>query len=157
MALMTNLKATHRFNSRLTGIPYEGGYMKIGIVGSRIMPQEHKHLIEEFVGSLREGTVVVSGGARGVDSWAADAARERGLEVIEHRPDIEDTAPKAEFIKAAFGRNMIIAKDSDIIFAFICKDGGGTEDTLDKMRRLKKPFFVRDVRLKKGWRKAKDE
>ena len=128
--------------------------MRIGIVGSRKMPQEHKHLIEEFVESLREGDVVVSGGAKGVDSWAAKAARERGLEVVEHFPDVEDTAPRNEFIKAAFGRNMIVAKDSDMIIAFVCKDGGGTEDTLDKMRRLNKPFFVRDVRFRKGWRKA---
>lgn len=51
--------------------------MVVGIVGSR----EYKDLarVREFVFTLPEDTLVVSGGARGVDSVAVDAANERRL------------------------------------------------------------------------------
>ncbi len=48
---------------------------RIAIVGSRGLPRPD--LIEAFVASLPAGTVVVSGGARGVDTVAEQAARER--------------------------------------------------------------------------------
>ena len=54
--------------------------MKIAIVGSRDFPQLER--IDAFVDSLSPGDVVVSGGARGVDSRAERRARARGLEVL---------------------------------------------------------------------------
>jgi hypothetical protein len=50
---------------------------RLAIIGSRDYPLPH--LIERIVATLRPDTVVVSGGARGVGSWAIGAATARGL------------------------------------------------------------------------------
>lgn len=47
----------------------------VAIVGSRRFP--HKHWIDKCVDSLNPGTIVVSGGARGVDSWVEERAKQR--------------------------------------------------------------------------------
>jgi hypothetical protein len=51
----------------------------VAIVGSRNFP--HKHWVDAFVDRLQPDTVVISGGAKGVDTWAEKAARKRGLNV----------------------------------------------------------------------------
>ena len=53
--------------------------MNVAIVGSRDYP--HPEHIWSYVATLPADTVVVSGGARGVDSWAAAAATHHGLQV----------------------------------------------------------------------------
>lgn len=50
---------------------------RLAIVGSRDFPKPE--LVKQFVERLQRDTVVVSGGARGVDSVAVEAARQRGL------------------------------------------------------------------------------
>lgn len=85
--------------------------MRIAIVGSRTYPDERA--VREFVRSLPEGTIIVSGGAAGVDTWAAKAARKRGLKVVEHRADWEALGDVAGPI-----RNTAIVEDSDEIVAF---------------------------------------
>ena len=54
--------------------------MNVAIVGSRDYP--HPEHIWSYVATLPADTVVVSGGARGVDSWAAAAATRHGLPLI---------------------------------------------------------------------------
>lgn len=49
----------------------------VAIVGSRSFP--HLHWIDVFVERLRSETIVVSGGARGVDTVAATRAQKCGL------------------------------------------------------------------------------
>jgi hypothetical protein len=53
----------------------------VGIVGSRKF--KNKEWVVEFVKRLKPETTVVSGGAIGVDSWAAETAREQGLRTKE--------------------------------------------------------------------------
>ena len=55
--------------------------MNIGIVGSRRW--KNREDIEGLVNTLAADTTVVSGGARGVDTWATQSARKRGLKVVE--------------------------------------------------------------------------
>ena len=50
--------------------------------------------------------MVVSGGARGIDRLAADEARRRGLEVVEHRP-------KGRSWRHYRERNLRIVQDCD--------------------------------------------
>ena len=52
---------------------------RIAIIGSRDFPTAQ--LVEAYVASLPDDSIVVSGGAKGVDSWAVQAAENRGLEV----------------------------------------------------------------------------
>lgn len=49
----------------------------VAIVGSRDWPKSKKHWIDKAVASLKPGTIVVSGGARGVDTWAEEATDKR--------------------------------------------------------------------------------
>jgi hypothetical protein len=58
---------------------------KIGIVGSRNYP--HLARVRGYVATLPQGTMVISGGARGVDKAAGDAAVTQGLAVVTHEAD----------------------------------------------------------------------
>lgn len=49
----------------------------VGIVGSRDFPPDRISWVKTFVNKLNAGTIVVSGGARGVDTAAERAAKAR--------------------------------------------------------------------------------
>ena len=110
--------------------------MKVGIVGSRRWG--NREMVEALVASLPEGTTVVSGGCRGVDSWASDAARSRGMEVIEFLPDLPASgSPHWEFTRAYHARNKQIAENSDVVYAFVAPDRkGGTENTIKHAKKI---------------------
>lgn len=55
------------------------------IAGSR--EYAYTILVDKFVMNLPKDVVVVTGGARGVDSWATAIATECGLETIVHKAD----------------------------------------------------------------------
>ncbi|MAE81809.1 MAG: hypothetical protein CMB80_03655 [Flammeovirgaceae bacterium] len=117
--------------------------MKIGIVGSR---RRHcKDLVEALVAEFPQGTVVVSGGCRGVDSWAAEAAAKRGLGVIVYAPDLPSgNSPRWEFTKAYFARNKLIAENSDVLYAFVSPDRkGGTENTIKHAKELGRRIYIK--------------
>ncbi len=114
--------------------------MRIGIVGARDYPNLDK--VAEFVAALEDGTVVVSGGAKGVDSAAAKSARLRGLEVIEHLPDLSGCKSKGDFTPRYHQRNQKIADDIDILYAFTHKDYGGTWDTIRRAKARGIPVTI---------------
>src|SRR5690554_2843236 len=66
---------------------------RMGIVGSRHFPA--REVVASFVAALPEQTIVVSGGAVGVDTWAVEAATARGLETIVLEADWAQHGPKA--------------------------------------------------------------
>lgn len=109
--------------------------MKIAIVGSRDFPD--MGLVREYVASLPKGTVVISGAARGVDRVAAEAARRRGLEVVEYPADWENH-PKV----AGFLRNQQIVDACDNVVAFWDGKSKGTQDTIAKAKKSAKPVDV---------------
>lgn len=128
-----------------------------GIVGSRgYSPLTDA---QAFVSNLPPGSVVVSGGARGVDQAAEEAARERGFTVRSWRPIkvdgvwrvqvlttsgrggrgvelLERTFPN--FPSAAHWRNGKIVKSSDRVRAFWDGRSTGTADTMKKARKADK-------------------
>ena len=102
--------------------------MKVAIVGSRDYPLEH--LVREFVRRLAlkdPNAVVVSGGARGVDSWAVDEAKRCGLGYEELHADWDGLGKSAGKI-----RNSTIVARSAVIVAFWDESSTGTKDTIDK-------------------------
>jgi len=116
--------------------------MKVAIVGSRDWP-----LPQEVIGvvaALPEGTIVVSGGAVGVDTVAAYTAKRRGLEVVEHIPDWKGDGKAAGFI-----RNQLIVDDADRMVAFQFNGSKGTQDSI--RRALKKGIPVRVAELRLEW------
>ena len=108
--------------------------MKVAIVGSRNYHDLDK--VTAYVKDLPQGTVIVSGGARGVDSRAARAAREAGLEVVEHIPDWSQGKG------AGFTRNSAIVADADAMVAFWDGNSHGTRDSINKARRRGIPVEV---------------
>lgn len=115
--------------------------MKIGIIGNRDYPYQ-KH-IELLVSVLPEDTIVVSGGAVGPDSWAAQAAIDRGLPPPLIFPiDKKKKMTKSQFTQKARERNYRIVENSEFIIAFICRAAGGTWHTLNYADQVNKPTLV---------------
>ena len=116
--------------------------MRAGIVGSRRW--RNREIVEELVDEFPDGTVIVSGGCRGVDSWAAAAGRSRGLEVAEHLPCLPSGGgPRWVYTQAYHARNLKIVEDSDVIYAFVAADRkGGTENTIKHAQKLGIPVKV---------------
>ncbi len=82
--------------------------MKTAVIGSRSL------MINDLEKYLPEGTdEIISGGARGVDSSAAEFARANGIRLTEIRPNYEKYARAAPI-----RRNEEIADVADTVVAF---------------------------------------
>lgn len=103
--------------------------MRVGIIGSRDYPD--LRAVWHFVGKLADrcpDAVIVSGGARGVDTAAAASGRLAGLTVVEHEPEWERHGKKL----APLARNSRLVADIDVLFAFWDGESTGTKDAIDK-------------------------
>lgn len=109
--------------------------MKIAIVGSRGYSDLSR--VREYVKALPWGSVVVSGGARGVDSAAEQAAKEAGLEVLIFLPDWNKHGKKAGFL-----RNIDIVNAADKVVAFWDKVSRGTKHSMDLATKAGKTLEV---------------
>lgn len=97
----------------------------IAIVGSRsfnLMGQLRlKNHFRTIMSKTKPDTVFVSGGARGVDSWAAESARKESRKMVEYLPDKNGKYPAA-----LFERNLKIIKhvkeNDGMVLAFINVD-----------------------------------
>ena len=114
--------------------------MTVAVIGSRGWP--NRAVVRRFVDRLPEGTVVVSGGARGPDSWAVERAKERGLQTVVHPADW-----KKHGKSAGMKRNKSIAEDCDFLAAFWDEVSQGTAHTVTLVQRMDKPYvvFTREV------------
>lgn len=109
----------------------------VAIVGSRLHP--HLAMVRDYVRTLPGGTVIVSGGAAGVDIVAAAEARRLGLKVIVHLPDNAQYG----FVDAPKQRNKLIAFDCDRMVAFPYGEARGTGHAIWCAQKLAKPVDVR--------------
>lgn len=116
--------------------------MRIGIVGSR--RRKDKESITAYVDSLESDDIVVSGGCRGVDTWAVERAKERGLRTIAYKPDLTDIKDRGDCVNRYYARNKRIAENSEMIVAFVSPDRtGGTENTIKWAQELKVPVVLK--------------
>lgn len=97
--------------------------------------------VVKYVATLPEGSVVISGGAEGVDKVAAHQARERGLEVVEHLPNYGAHGTKM----APLVRNILIVDDSDEIVAFPASWSTGTWHAINEARSREKSICVMKI------------
>ena len=123
--------------------------MRVGVIGSRDYPELGD--VVNAISALEPGTVIVSGGARGVDRTAEVAAQERGLHVVSFRPHedskrglffiveyhdgVEDHMHSriySKFATAAFARNALIVNSVDHLIAFQYNGSRGTQDSIDR-------------------------
>jgi len=125
--------------------------MKVAIVGSRppalTAParewERFSALLErvrEYVRSLPAGTIVVSGGASGVDQCAEAEAKACGLNVEIHYPQWR--GPNGFNRGAGFARNRAIVHAADAVTAFWDEVSRGTRHTIDVTLEMGKPLIV---------------
>ena len=122
--------------------------MKVAIVGSRPPSFDDqdwewrvKRLVKSKVMDLDDDDIVVSGGARGVDQYAADAAGSCGLiRVVVHPAWVNRHGRQDK--TAGFRRNSIIIDLADEVWAFWDGKSRGTKDSIDKARAAGKPVKV---------------
>jgi predicted Rossmann fold nucleotide-binding protein DprA/Smf involved in DNA uptake len=124
--------------------------LRLAVVGSRRRTdREHVEttilrVVAELAGS--GAVVIVSGGCRGVDTWAAELARRRGWVLEEHLPDLaglDTAAPRWRFAQRYHARNAEIAAACEVMLAFVAPDRrGGTEDAIRCAEALGKRVMV---------------
>lgn len=112
--------------------------MKVAIVGSRVHVDAIKVAIavQRAVADLDASDTVISGGARGVDQWAEQAAKARGLHVVIHKPDW--TLGRG----AGMIRNAKIVADADMLLAFWDGQSKGTAHSIQLARKKGIPVQV---------------
>lgn len=87
--------------------------MRIAIIGSRTRQDRQK--VEAYVATLDPQTdTVVSGGCRGVDSWAEAAAKARGIAVVVFLPDKSKMVNRGATVEAFYSRNRLIVDNSGL-------------------------------------------
>lgn len=100
--------------------------MKIAIVGSREPGNiNFARELEKRI-NIQSGDTIVSGGAKGIDSLAAEYATAHGLALVEIRPDYAKNGRGATFI-----RNREIVDNADMVVAFWNGTSKGTKYTID--------------------------
>jgi len=108
---------------------------RVAVVGSREYPD--RAVVAAFVDALADGTVVVSGGARGVDLWAEEAAKAHGLETLVFRADWKRHGPAA-----GPRRNAEIAAHADRMTAFWDGSSRGTLNAIVNAHERGVPIAV---------------
>jgi len=115
--------------------------MRVAIVGSRGYLDLDS--VKSYVAALPADTVVITGGAKGVDTVAEEAAKALGLKVVVHLADWNLYGKAAGQI-----RNQVVVDDCDRLVAFWDGTSPGTRGAislaskagkLDKVYRDKNP------------------
>lgn len=110
--------------------------MKIAIVGSR--DYQHLERVHQYIRDcLVHEDVIISGGAKGVDTYAAEYGRYVLLDVVVFYPEWSKYGKAAGMI-----RNQAIVDAADKVVAFWNGKSKGTADTIAKARKAGKPVEI---------------
>lgn len=113
--------------------------MKYGIVGNR------EGWSRDFVNKklhdlgVEVWDTIISGGAKGIDSYAQSYAKMIGAKIIILYPN-----PKEDSPQRYFNRNKNIAEACDVLIAFDkgSSSGSGTLNTINHAKRMKKTVVI---------------
>lgn len=106
--------------------------MRLAIIGSRsCLPID----IASYLPFVPD--IIVSGGAKGADTYAKEYALERDIPIVEFLPDYGKYGRKAPLI-----RNIQIVDNSDFVLAFWNGTSRGTKFTIDYAEKRGVPFKV---------------
>lgn len=113
--------------------------MKVAIVGSRSISDQIfvETLFNCFVYIFGKPTKIISGGAKGIDTFADDFAHTSNIELQVFRPDWSKYGKKAGFV-----RNEDIIKNCDICLAIWDGYSNGTKNDLELCEQYKKDFVL---------------
>jgi predicted Rossmann fold nucleotide-binding protein DprA/Smf involved in DNA uptake len=106
--------------------------MPLAIIGSRNCPAVD---IEVYLDELPDA--IVSGGAKGADTYAREFAIKKGIRLIEHLPDYAKYGRAAPLV-----RNRLIIDDCDKVLAFWDGKSRGTKQSLDYAESKGKPVKI---------------
>ena len=111
----------------------------VAVVGGRDVDDKEfvKRAFDSVVSKIEKPPVIVSGGAKGVDSIARQIAEERRIEMVEIRADWNKYGKRAGIL-----RNTAIVQVADVVVAIPGPHSRGTWDTVRKARQMNKPCFV---------------
>ena len=111
--------------------------MKVAIVGTRSASnyEAWKKVALEVL--PKNTSMIVSGGAKGVDAFAARLAEEMGLPLLEFKPNYEKYGRGAPLV-----RNTEIVNAAACVLAFPSGDSRGTFDAIAKARKARKMLRV---------------
>jgi len=109
--------------------------MKLAIIGSRSIENLN---LDEYI--KEKPDVIISGGAKGIDTIAWKWALENHIEIIVYRPDYNLNGKCA-----ALKRNDIIISEADKIIAFWDRKSTGTKYVIDRAIKLNKPVEVINI------------
>ena len=109
---------------------------RVAIVGSRDYPD--LDAVRAYINTLPARTIVVSGGARGVDRTAANAALARGLKVEEYLAEWDKHGKAAGYL-----RNRTIVGVADRLVAFWDGASKGTAHSIQLANEKGIPVDVR--------------
>jgi hypothetical protein len=107
----------------------------VAIIGSREWPDPSA--VSDYVLSLDKTVLVVSGGAKGVDTWAQIAAEERGMGTLIFKPDYNTHGKTAPLL-----RNKDIIDNADRVVAFWDGTSHGTKNAIDYARQCGKSVLI---------------
>ena len=108
--------------------------MKTAVIGSRGINISKDELIKYIPSDTTE---IVSGGAKGIDTIAREAAKENHIMLTEFLPQY-----KIYKKGAPLKRNLQIIEYADRVIAIWDGKSKGTEFVINKCKELKKPIFV---------------
>lgn len=111
------------------------GIARVSVVGSREYPR--LDLVRAYVETLPVDTLVISGGAKGVDREAMRTARKRDMPNREIKADWQALGKGA-----GLARNLTMIAIADEIIAFWDGASRGTDHTVRNARKAGKPVTV---------------
>jgi len=112
--------------------------MKLGVVGSQTgISREKVNMILDDLKSKHDIDLIVSGGAKGVDTFAVDWAKKNKIKYKEFEPEWTKYGKPAGPI-----RNQKIVDESDEVALFWDGKSPGTASTLKMVEKAKKIFHL---------------
>lgn len=113
--------------------------MKMAVIGSRTTGTvDFAGSLDKLVGLMNQKpTEVISGGAKGYDTLAAQWAQARHLRLTEYKPDYERNGRGAPFI-----RNRRMVDEADLVVAFWDGHSRGTKYTIDYAIKQDKTIVI---------------
>lgn len=113
--------------------------MNIAIVGGRDFSDYTllKESILSYISIYGVLDNIVSGGAKGADTLAAQFATEIGIPLLVFKPDYQKYGRGATLV-----RNTQIIENADVVFAFWDGKSKGTKDSITKAKKLQKELYI---------------
>ena len=118
--------------------------MKIAIVGSRNPGVSYSEWEKLFLSkvNLSEVTEIVSGGAKGIDTYAKLFAGRHHIPLMEFLPEYSVYGRNATLL-----RNTQIVREASVVYAFPTAESKGTHHSISEAKRMGKRLIIINLSL----------